>query len=429
MMRMISRSALGIALAAGIMTAGFVTSATAAEKAAKESASPGFVKVAGPFQKAVIAAKTRPDVVAAKGNRAALATALAAEKAQVEPVLAAAATPFDKYTAGGLIVTLGQYAEDEQLLKQGLSAMIDSGKAPNQAQLQFFLGQINYNLKDFAGAQAALQAAVAGGYRDNDAEALLAQSYISGGKPAEGVAVLRRAIESKPAGSPAPENWYRVGLGSAFKIKQLDQATFFSSGLAQNYPSKPNWGVAIAIVRDIGRYQAQESLDLLRLMQRTDSFTEGRDYIDFIQAADARRFPGEVIKVIEAGTAAGKLPASDAFVTEARSIATSRIAADRASLPALERDARAPTATLATITAAGDTFLSYGEPAKAIEFYTAALTKPGVDAARVNTRLGIAQVDKGDYAAAQASFAKVDGPRKPLGQLWSIYARQKAAGK
>jgi hypothetical protein len=183
------------------------------------------------------------------------------------------------------------------------------------------------------------------------------------------------------------------------------------------------------VLRDVARYQAQESLDLMRLMNRTGSYSESRDYVDHIQVADARRFPGEVVKVIEAGTASGKLPASDPFVAEARTIATGRIAADRASLPALDRDAHAPTATLATISAAADTFLSYGDAAKAENLYNLALTKPGGDAARLQTRLGIAQVDKGDYAGAQATFAKVTGPRQPLAQLWGIYAAQKAAGK
>ncbi len=61
--------------------------------------------------------------------------------------------------------------------------------------------------------------------------------------------------------------------------------------------------------------------------------------------------------------------------------------------------------------------------------YKIALDKPGVETPRVLTRLGIAQIDTGDYAGAQATFAKITGPRQPLGQLWSIYAAQKAAGK
>lgn len=429
----ISRSTLGLALAAGIMAAGVAAPAYAQRGGGKQqgaSLSPAFTKVAGPFQKAVNDAKARPNVVAAKGNPAALTAALAPEIAQVDAVAAAAATPGDKSAAGGLIVSLGQLAEDNLLLKRGLTLMIESGTATNGPQLQFFLGQTNYSLKDYAGAQVALEAAVAGGYRENDVEALLAQAYITGGKPAEGLAVLRKAIDAKQtAGGVAPESWYRVGTGSAYKAKQLDQAAYFSSNLVRGYPSKDNWALAISVLRDTARYQAQESLDLMRLMNRTGSYSEGRDYVDHIQVADARRFPGEVVKVIELGTSSGKLPASDPFVAEARTIATARIAADRASLPALDRDAHAPTATLATIAAAADTFLSYGDAAKAADLYTLALTKPGGDAPRLQTRLGIALVDKSDYAGAQAAFAKVTGPRQPLAQLWGSYAAQKAAGK
>jgi Flp pilus assembly protein TadD len=52
-----------------------------------------------------------------------------------------------------------------------------------------------------------------------------------------------------------------------------------------------------------------------------------------------------------------------------------------------------------------------------------------VDKPVVLTRLGIAQVDAGDYAGAQATLAQVEGPRKPMAELWSLYAAQKAAGK
>jgi hypothetical protein len=75
-----------------------------------------------------------------------------------------------------------------------------------------------------------------------------------------------------------------------------------------------------------------------------------------------------------------------------------------------------------------DAFLSYDQPAEAEALYTIALTKPGVDAGRALTRLGIAQVDQGKAAEAQATFAKVTGPRKPIADLWSIYAAQKAKG-
>jgi hypothetical protein len=431
----VSRSALGVALAAAVATVGMSSPAMAQKRdkaAQQESVSPAFGQIAAPFQKTLEEAKARPDVVAAKNNPAALSAALANEKTQYEQVLAAATTPYDRFAAGGLGLTLGQLANDPAILKRGLSTMIESGRVPPEqvGQLQFFLGQTSLQLKDYAGAQTALQAAISAGYRDNDIEATLAQAYISDNKPAQGLAALRQAIEARQAtGAAAPENWYRVGLGAAFRAKQLDQASFFSTGLARHYPTKQNWGAAITVVRDVVRYQDQENLDLLRLMARTDSYAEARDYREYIEVADARRFPGEVLKVIESGIASGKLKATDPGVPEARTTASGRITADRASLPAMERDARAPSATITTVSAAADTYLSYGDAAKAEDLYKLALAKPGGDAARLNTRLGIAQIDKGDYAAAQATFAKVQGPRQPLAQLWSVYAAQKAAGK
>ncbi|HEY6868796.1 MAG TPA: hypothetical protein VI199_03465, partial [Novosphingobium sp.] len=177
-----------------------------------------------------------------------------------------------------------------------------------------------------------------------------------------------------------------------------------------------------------GKFQAQETLDLMRLMERTKSFRDTSDYAEYLQAADARRAPAEVLKVLNEGLAAGKLQATDVFVSDNRGVAQARLAADKASLPALERDANAPSATPATIMAAGDAFLSYDEDAKAEGFYSKALGKPGVDTDRALTRLGIAQVDQGKFAEAQATFAKVNGARKPIAQLWSVYAGQKAKG-
>lgn len=432
--RVISSPAMAVALAAGVVLGGLTATPAEAQRRQQqpkeESVTPAFAKAAQPFQAAVNAAKTRANVVAAKGNPAALSAALSAEKAMIEPMLAAATSAQDKYVAGSLMLSLGQAAEDTALVRRALSTMIESGKAPNAGQLHFFLGQTAFQLKDYPAAQRSWQAAQAAGYRDNDIDALLAQSYLSGGQVPQGLDVLRRAIDAKAAaGAVPPENWYRVGLGAAFKAKLVDQAAFFSSGLARNYPSKQNWAGAITVLRDTARYQPQENLDLMRLMGRTDSYMEERDYMEYIEAADPRRFPGEVLTVVNAGTASGKLKPASTFTTEMKGIANTRVAADRASLPMLEREARAPNASATTTTSAADTFLSYGDAAKAAELYAIAQTKSGADLPRIYTRLGIAQVDRGDYAAAQASFAKVEGPRKPMAQLWSIYAAQKAAGK
>ena len=427
-----SRSALAIALALGVTGGAFVATTPAlAAKPAGPKMSAEFQKLAIPLNQAVEAAKKRPDVIAAKGNAASLGTLLAAEKGQLDQAFAAISNADDRLVFGQIAIGLGSLAEDPAIQRRGIQAMIESGKAnPTEVpRLQFFAGSLAYQAKDYAAARTALQAAVSAGYRDNDVEALLAEAFIADNQVQQGLTVLLQAIEARrAAGNPAPENWYRRGLGAAYKAKLLDQVANFSLGLVQAYPTVQNWGGAITIVREIGRFPAQETLDLMRLMARTNSYAEERDYIEYIQAADARRLPGEVQKVIEAGVAAGKLRTSDQFVTEARTISNERVAADRASLTGLERDARAANATAATAAGAGDAFLSYGDAAKAEALYTIALSKPGVDTARVLTRLGIAQVDLGKSAEAKASFDKVTGPRQPIAKLWAIYAGQKAGG-
>jgi hypothetical protein len=433
--RLFARPIFAAVLSAGVALGALSATPAEAEgksKGQQESVSPSFAKVAAPFQKAVKEAKGKPAVVAAKGKPAELGAALSAEKAMVEPMFAAAATPFDKYMAGALALELGQVAEDTALVNRALSAMVESGKAPPESlpQLQFFLGQTSYQLKNMAGAEKALEASIAGGYHQNDVEALLAQVYMSDNKIPQGLAVLRKAIDAKlAAGTAPPENWYRAGLGAAYRGKLSDQAAYFSSALVKQYPTTQNWAGAITVVRETANYQPAEMIDLLRLMGRTNSYQEERDYIEYIRAADPRRYPGEVLDVIAAGTASGKLPATSPTVVDAKKLASGAVGTDKASLPSVERDARAASASAVRVMAAGDTFLSYHQPAKAIEFYTLAQSKPGVDMPAALTRLGIAQVDAGDYAAAQATFARVQGPRKPLAELWSIYAAQKAAGK
>jgi hypothetical protein len=427
--------------------------------APKPSYSKPLIAVAAPFQKALEAAKKRADVVAAQqavtaanaaynatttsaarkaaatqreAAIAALGATLSNEKTQLEAVFAAITVPDDKFLAGNFALQLGGVAQDVVLQRRGLQAMVDSGKS-NPADLpkyNYYLGQFAFDQHDYAAARQALLVAISGGYADNSAGVLLAEAFIADNQPDAGLVALKKAIDAQTAaGAAAPENWYRRGLGIAFKNKLLDKAAVFSLGLVAAYPSTDNWAGAISVMRLVGKYELQERLDLLRLMQRTHSFSEATDYAEFIQAADPRRLPAEVLSVIDEGVRSGKLDAKDLFVIEARTNATDRVAADRPTLPGLEKSALAASATGVSAAATADALLSYGAPDKAEALYALALQRGGVDAERVRTRIGIAQLDQGKFADAKASFDKVTGLRQPLAQLWSIYAGQKAAGK
>ncbi|MDC0886384.1 hypothetical protein OAS19_01135 [Altererythrobacter sp.] len=354
----------------------------------------------------------------------------AAIKAKVAEITPLAKTPDDMFVLGNLTYIAGRDAQDIAMQREGVGRMLDSGKTPaeNLGQYSFLAGQLAYQDKDWAAARTRIQAAIEAGYSDNDPEAIVAETYFNENLNAEGLAYLNGVIDARrTAGVAVDESWLRRGITVAYQNDIADQATAFAGMYASMYPSTDSWGDAIAINRNFNDYDSQATLDLLRLARRTDALRNTRDFVDYIDAADFRRLPGEVKAIAEMGISSGKLETSDVFVSEALSGANSRIRADQAELPSLERDARSGS-SLPTVMAAGDALLSYGEAAKAEEFYTKALTLPGVDTPRVLTRLGIAQVDQGKNDEAKVTFAKVQGARQAIARLWSMYAEQKSAG-
>jgi hypothetical protein len=410
-----SRLAFAVALAATGAAELTLTATPAHAQKKKEQAAPkseyskGFVTVYEPAAK----------VFNENGDLVAL-------KAQIPALVAAAQTGDDKMASGRLIYNVGAKTSDVTLQRRGLDLMLASGKLPaaDVPQNTFAAAQLAYNAKDYAAARTFAQQAVAAGY-SGDADLLVAESYFGENQANLGIEALDKAIARKvAAGQPIPEEWLKRGIAMSYRAKLDAPSMKYAAMYAQYYPSTNSWGDAIAIQRNLRGYEGQELLDLMRLASRANALRNERDYVDYLSAVDARRLPGEAQRVLAAGVAANLLKSNDVFVNEVRTIAAAREKADLADLPGLERDARAAGATGVTASAAGDAFLSYQQPAKAEEFYKIALTKPGVDTPRVMTRLGIAQLDQGKVADAQATFAKVEGARQAIAQLWSVYAAQ-----
>jgi hypothetical protein len=366
-------------------------------------------------------------------------------QAKIPGVIAAIETEDDRNAAGGMIFNLGIQTSDTALQRQGIDLMIASGRgdAAKMGQYHFTGYQLANQANDSAAARKYLEAMIAGNltfegkladgtvktFAADDMHEMIAQSYFDADDHATGLDYLQKAIATRAAaGQTVPQSWITRGLSVAYTNELTPQAVAFGTMYVEHHPSDTSWGDAIAIQRNMLDYDAQATLDLLRLASRTNAMRDARSYVDYIDAADARRLPGEVRRIVDMGVAAKKISASDVTVKEASDVANSRLAADKADLPALERDAQAAGATAVTASAAGDVFLSYGEYAKAETMYANALTKPGVDTARVLTRLGIAQAEQGKSAEAQATFAKIQGDREAIAKLWALYAKQKGAG-
>ncbi len=427
-----SKLVLGIALATGTaMVVGHAIPDAAHAQRKKDKKEKEAKAPEAQYSKEFVAAYSPVnDALNAEGADA------AALRPQIDALIPLAVSPDERNALGGLVYNAGMKSSDRALQAQGIDLMLASGKtAPENIGRFNFIGyQQATALNDFAKARQYLQSAIDAGFTTDtistsDLQISMAESYFSAEDYAAGLDYLDKAIKARKAqGLPVDEAWYRRGITVSYNNQIVPQVYDMSLAWVADYPSAKNWRDAVNLVRNLNDYEGAEILDLLRLSRKVDALDEKNDYLFYVEAADPRRLPKEVKDVIDYGYAKGVISRDDSYVAESLSTANSRIAADRADLPALERDAMAGNAALRTVVAAGGAFLSYGDYDKAVTLYQKALTMPGVDMGETLTRLGIAQIGLGNYAAAEETLSKVSGTRLPIAKLWAAYARQQSSG-
>ncbi|MCR2833793.1 hypothetical protein [Parerythrobacter lacustris] len=410
-----SNMALAIALATGAVVGLAATAPAAyAQKQPKSNNSKGFIAVYGPILE--LSKAESPDE--------------GALRAGVDQVVGAIENADDRYAAGAFANNVGVDLGDYGLQRKGITLMLESGKvAPDQvAKFHHTVGQLAYNDDDYAAARDAFQKALEAGYSRKDLFPLLADTYFQQEDYATGLAMYKTEMETLTAtGEKPPREWITRALATSYNNDQAIPAIEFATILAREYPAVESWRDAINIQRNLVLMEGPELLDLMRLADTVGTMDSDRDYLEYADAADVLRAPGEVKRVLEKGIAAGKVSADELVVKETLTSANSRVEDDKKDLVDLEKDAMVPSATASLTTEAGDAFLSYQMYDKAEAAYQLALGKPGVDEAKANLRLGIAQLMLGKSEEAKASFAKVKGQRRPVAGLWSVYADQKAS--
>jgi hypothetical protein len=435
----VRKLALRTAMAASLAVAAAATPAMAKDAKA-DGNSPEFIAAAQPLQKTLAAAaplikkyQEATDPAAKEAAMTALKTAFAPAVPQFQAVEKTAKTNGDKYLLGQWGTNIGIISGDQTILTHAFQLILDSGKGSpaDQAATRYKLGVTAYQNKDYATAISAVSPLVAANYSDDSAAEVLAMSYAGQDKIPQALDALKSAAAArKAAGGTVPNSWLLRGNQLAYKLKNPALGAEWAVLTVTYQPTPENWISSAQLLRIYNGYTGQDALDLERLLLRSgalagDLKNARPEFIDYIQTADARRQPGEVLSVIDTGTKLGAISATDAPVAEAKNLASSLVAADKASLPRLDKEARVASASPAAIIGTADAFLGYGDAAKAAELYQLALTRPGVDKARALTRLGIAQSDQGNYAGAAETFAQITGPRQPLAQMWLAYVRQK----
>lgn len=421
-MTMISKLAFAAMLAAGT-TLG--TPALAKDKPAAKAPgmklSPAVVKLAKPAQDALAAqdAATAEPMVA-----------------QIE---AAATNDDDKYVGAVLrynleVVKLNaaqkanpNAGQSEAVLAKPLDVLIANPSTPAADRGKYYFGRarLAYNGKQYPVAVEYFTKARDLGYTDPQIGLFLTKAKIESGDIAGGTADLEKTIADMTArGEKAPEDYYRYAIARSNKARLKPQTISWLSKYAAAYPNAKTWYEVLATYgfqQDaVEKLDNQQKLDLFRLMRASGGLADQYFYLEYAQKAQNSGLPMEAQAVLREGIANGKIPAAN---TEAKAMSTEIAQAIRneGSMAAIESKSKAAAnGTLAMQTADG--YLGQGNYAKAVELYRLSLTKGGVDANIVNSRLGIALARSGDKAAAKTAFAAVSGtPRADIASFWTTW--------
>ncbi|MFC0101345.1 SEL1-like repeat protein [Sphingopyxis terrae] len=360
-----------------------------------------------------------------KLTEAAKAKDMAALEAALAEGQASATSPDDKYLVSFYELQLGIGKSDKAIQGKALDGLLESGLTPPEslAPYNYFSGSFAYGDKDYAKAVKRLEAAKAAGSTEQSLPVLLMDSYLKLNQVDQGLAVAKDAIAAARAAGRLPSEELYVRPASALQAaKRNSELLDMLAMRLQDYPQPVIWRNTLFILLQQEASDKVMNLDTFRLMRATKSMTQRPEYLEYAALATEAGYPNEAVAVIKEGQAANVIQTSD---ERFNTILESQEPRAKADAVALKGDAAKPATAanpkLARQTADG--LVGIGDYAAAISLYEKAAA--GGDPL-AQYRLGVAQALAGQKDAAIASFAKVQGDRARLANLWTIHLSAKA---
>ena len=412
-MKFISRAAVAAVLSASAMAG--VAVPTAAFAAKKD------ISVSNEFRGPASAAQA-----ALKAKDFATAESQAMAAAQV------AKSDDERYFLASIMLPIALHKNDWNSAATQLDTLLASDNVGKEDRVYYttLRGDAALEMKQPQQAIAFYNQAQQLGAPEGNLTLKLARAYFDSSNLAQGVAQVDKAIQGeKAAGRKPPEGWYEYVVARLYKAGDLSGTATWLSRQVKEYPTPKTWRSVIAVYRQGATAGGKtlsnaQLLDTYRLQRTTKALADEADYYAYASLAQKLGLPGEAKAVIEEGRAAGKIRAShtdfNKLYESVRGGATENLA------PLEKRATSASDGKLAAQTA--DAYLANGNTAKAIDLYTMALSKGGVDASNVNLHLGIALANAGRNAEAKAALAKVTAaPDANIAAFWTSYLDQSAA--
>ena len=352
----------------------------------------------------------------------------AAANAALPAAQAAAQSPHARYVVGLQQFEIGRAGENQALQAEGTEAMLDSGVAPAENLRPLLNNRTNFAIRaeNWTRAEETLARLIE--LEPTNPERLwqLAEVKIRLNKHPEALTIYQRLIQlGEESGQRATQERYRRAYDLAMNTRNSAAATQLQAMLMRAYPTAENVGLGLVNLRRTATSDAALAIDIRRLMRASGAFTSGDEYVEFADRLNRAGLPGEARAVLQEGTSAGRIPASDSEARQMLATANARAAEDQRNLATMRTRAMAASGGR-DARVAGDLFFGNGQYAEAAELYRAALQKGGEDANLVNSRLGAALALAGQRAEAETVLRAVTGPRAELANYWLLWLARPA---
>jgi hypothetical protein len=358
-------------------------------------------------------------------------------------VRAAIANEDDKNEAGVFAYDLGSKMNksgDATLIAKSAAVRIEGidlvlASASTAAEIRppyaFQKAAILYDGKDFPNAEKALIDAYNAGFRDNEIEILISNTFSQQKKLTEATTWLRTAIaNNKAANRPVPSSWLAQGGNYALKMRDNKGASGWFKDYLIAEKSPAAWHDALATFNASPELELIETLDIFRLMHLTNSLQFDQEYRGYIETIDSRRYPSESLRIIQEGINKNFVKPTTSITQAMNEVKT--LAATDATNASLSEASSRKSANAYDSLLTGESYMNLRNFAKAQEMYELAISKgplrdrEGKDqTARVYLHLAMAKIFQGNYSGGKADLAKIPaGNRKNIAEYWGIYADQ-----
>lgn len=261
-------------------------------------------------------------------------------------------------------------------------------ESPNDAEMQVTVGQAYYLSNDFPNASK----------------------------------YLKNAIEASEKADKAPkEDWLQLLQSAEYEQNNTQGLIKALMKTIRNYPQPKYWDQLITLIGKEVNDSGKLDLEIYRIRMATNAKLEADELREMAELAIQAGLPGEAQTVMAKAATLGAKTERDTRLTN---MAKTQATADKASLPQSEATAKGA-ATGEPLVKNGEAYLTYDNPAKAIELIKAGIAKGPKDLDRAKLRLGVSLIAAKQPGEAKKTFSSITptSPYFKLGELWAITAK------